>query len=239
MKRLLSAGYPKIFQICGCFRQAERGERHLPAFTLLEWYHAGIDYFGLMDECEQVIRFVSRELGLGEKIEYQGKRMDLRAPWHRVSVKEAFLHYASVPVEETLASDRFDEIMVEKVEPRLGAPKPTFVYDYPASLAALSRIKKGAPECAERFELYMAGLEVANGFSELTSAREQRARFEKEREKRLQLGKTVYPIPEKFLEAVAHMPESAGIALGVDRLVMLFTNQRSIDDVVSFTPEEL
>jgi lysyl-tRNA synthetase class 2 len=112
------------------------------------------------------------------------------------------------------------------------------LYDYPASHAALSRLKNNNSGLAERFELYIGGLEVANAFSELTDADEQALRFEKEQQKRQQLGKTVYPMPEKFLKALRHMPRSAGIALGVDRLVMLFTNKTSIDEVTAFTPEE-
>jgi lysyl-tRNA synthetase class 2 len=239
MKRLLAAGYPKIFQICRCFREAERGEAHLPEFTMLEWYHAGEDYTGLMDECEEMIIDVSRSIGLGEKIRYEAHEIDLRKPWSRISLKDAFRQYASLSLEDALTSGRFDEVMVTEIEPNLGLPKPAFLYDYPVSLAALARVKKGDPLVAERFELYMAGLELANAFSELTDAYEQGARFEKDREKRRNLGKTVYPLPEKFLRALPHMPESAGIALGVDRLAMLFCNRKSIDNVVSFTPEEL
>jgi lysyl-tRNA synthetase class 2 len=128
---------------------------------------------------------------------------------------------------------------VEKIEPRLGRPKPTFLYDYPSSLAALARIKSGNSMVAERFELYIAGIELANAFSELTDVREQELRFQKEKKRREQLGKAVYPLPEKFLQSLPSMPESAGIAFGIDRLVMLFCNQTTIDGVVAFTPEEL
>jgi len=239
MKRLLSAGYPKIFQICRCFRQGERGELHLPEFTLLEWYRTGIDYMDLMVECEEMIPFVSRELGMGKKIVNNGQEIDLQRPWERISVREAFKRYASIPMEKALELGRFDEFMVEEIEPRLGMSKPTFLYDYPASLAALARLKEGEPGLAERFELYMGGLELANAFSELTDVCEQETRFEKERENRQKLGKTVYPMPEKFLKALKHMPQSAGIALGVDRLVMILINQTRIDEVVPFTWEEL
>jgi len=239
MKRLLSSGYPKIFQICRCFRHGERGELHVPEFTLLEWYHPGIDYMGLMDECEEMILSVADDLGHGNKIQYLEREVDLKTPWERLSVKEAFRRFASIDMENALESGRFDEVMVKEIEPCVDIAKPTFLYDYPASLAALSRLKKNDPELAERFELYMGGLELANAFSELTDAREQEARFDKEREQRKQLGKTVYPLPEKFLKSLPHMPPCAGIALGVDRLVMLLTNKSRIDDVVSFTPEEL
>jgi lysyl-tRNA synthetase class 2 len=239
MKRLLAAGYPRIFQICRCFRQAERGEAHLPEFTMLEWYRSGADYMGLMDECEEMIIEVSRAIGFGQKIAYEALEIDLRKPWLRIPLREAFHRYASLSLEDTLSSGRFDEVMVAEIEPNLGFPRPVFLYDYPASLAALARIKKEDPRVAERFELYVAGLELANAFSELTDPQEQAARFLRDQEKRRDLGKTIYPLAEKFLRALPHMPECAGIALGVDRLAMLFCNQKSIDNVVSFTPEEL
>jgi lysyl-tRNA synthetase class 2 len=239
MKRLLAAGYPKIFQICRCFREAERGEAHLPEFAMLEWYHAGVDYMGLMDECEEMIIDVSYTAGFGHEIRYEAREIDFRKPWLRIPLRDAFHQYASLSLEDALSSGRFDEVMVSEIEPNLGFPKPAFLYDYPASLAALARIKKDDPHVAERFELYMAGLELANAFSELTDPQEQEARFQRDQEKRRSLGKTTYPLPEKFLRALPHMPESAGIALGVDRLAMLFCNQKSIDNVVSFTPEEL
>jgi elongation factor P--(R)-beta-lysine ligase len=239
MKRLLSAGHARLFQICPCFRQAERGSQHLPEFALLEWYRAGIDYWGLMDECEKMILAVSKELGLGEEIEYQSRRVFLQRPWHRLPVAKAFDAYAGMSMEKALESGTFDHMMVDKIEPSLGAPRPTFLYDYPASVGALASLKKDNPEVAERFELYMGGLEIANAFSELNDPHEQRARFEAERERRRVLGKPAYPMPEKFLRDLERMPQSAGIALGIDRLVMLFADTPCIDDVVSFTPEDL
>jgi len=239
MKRLLAAGYPKIFQICRCFRQGERGRRHLPEFTLLEWYRAETDYLGLMNECEEMVGFVLEELGLPSVLQFQGKALDLQRPWLRFTVQEAFERYASAPLEQAMAGGRFDEIMAFEIEPSLGFPKPVFLYHYPSALAALARLSKDAPGYAERFELYAAGVELANAFSELTDPEEQRARFEMELAKRKQHDKTVYPMPQKFLRSLAFMPESAGIALGVDRLIMLLSNQKEIDPVVSFTPEEL
>jgi lysyl-tRNA synthetase class 2 len=239
MKRLLAAGFPRIFQICKCFRQGERGGRHLPEFTLLEWYRAETDYLGLMDECEEMVAFVLKELGLPPLLQFQDKTLDFQRPWPRVTVQEAFERYASTPLEQAMAGGRFDEILAFEIEPSLGFPKPVFLYHYPSALAALARLSEDAPGYAERFELYAAGLELANAFSELTDPAEQRARFEMELDKRKQQGKTVYPMPEKFLRSLPFMPESAGIALGVDRLVMLLSNQKEIDPVVSFTPEEL
>ncbi|MFO7462195.1 MAG: EF-P lysine aminoacylase EpmA [Desulfatiglandales bacterium] len=239
MKRLLASGYEKIFQICRCFREGERGANHLPEFTILEWYRAGADYRSLMSECEEMLLSLSMTMGSGERLSYRNRDIDLRRPWPRLTVKDAFLQYANMPLEVALATGDFDEIMVTRIEPHLGTPRPTFLCDYPASLAALARTKRNEPESAERFELYLAGLELANAFSELTDAEEQRGRFEREREERRRLGKKVYPAPDKFLEALPFMPESAGIALGVDRLIMVFADRKDIDSVVAFTPEEL
>jgi lysyl-tRNA synthetase class 2 len=193
----------------------------------------------LMDECEEMVLSVSQDLGLGVKIHFQGQGIDLRRPWERMSVKEAYERYASMPMERTLALKRFDEVMVREIEPHLGIPKPTFLYDYPAEFAALARLKENDPALAERFEIYMGGLELANAFSELTDASEQEARFERDLLEREQLGKTVYPLPERFLEALTQMPNSVGIALGIDRLAMLFCNEVRIDEVISFLPEDL
>jgi lysyl-tRNA synthetase class 2 len=239
MKRMLAAGYAKIFQICRCWRGGERGSQHIPEFTLLEWYRSGCDYLGLMDECEEIIQDVASSIGLGKKIIYHDQVIDLTKPWERISVKEAFRHYSPVAMGEALKRDLFDEIMVRDIEPRLGIGKPTFIYDYPAERRAMARLKQGDQTLAERFELYLGGLELANAFSELIDAEEQRKHFLEENINRHVLGKLAYPIPEKFLEELGNMPPSAGIAMGVDRLVMVFLNAGMIDEVVTFTPEEL
>ena len=129
--------------------------------------------------------------------------------------------------------------MVNEIEPHLGVTKPTFLYDYPVSLAALARLRPDNPDFAERFEVFIGGLELANGFSELTDPQEQRARFERDLKQRCNSGKQVNPMAERFLKSLEHMPEAAGIALGVDRLAMIFADVSEIDTVVSFTPEEL
>ncbi len=237
MKRMLSSVYSRIFQICKCYREKERGDLHLPEFTLLEWYRSGADYMALMEECEEMIRFVAGDIEIGTRIEYLGKGIDLKGPWERVTVHEAFERYALISPEEAIASDRFDEIMISDIEPRLC--RPTFLYDYPSSLAALARLKEENPNLAERFELYIGGLELANAFSELTDVHEQEKRFIRDIQMRRRLGKKEYPFPEKFIEDLGRMPESAGIAFGIDRFIMLFTNKAIIDDVVSFTPEEI
>ena len=239
MKRLLAAGYPRIFQITRCFRGKERGSRHIPEFTLLEWYESGIDYIRMMEVCEEMIVSVAHDLGHEGNITYQGRQIAIDRPWEKISVMEAFRRWSGVSMEEALERDRFDEIMVGEIEPRIGTKGPVFLYDYPVALGALARVKKTDASVAERFELYMGGLELANAFSELTDAAEQRARFEEELKSRRASSRAAYPMPEKFLAALPAMPESSGIALGVDRLAMIFADRESIDDVVAFTPEEL
>ena len=239
MKRLLAAGYPRIFQICRCFRQKERGRMHLPEMTMLEWYGAGNNYFDMMDQCEKMIRFAARRAGFEDYLVYQGKSIDLKAPWSRMSVTDAFDRFASVSMETAVLQDRFDEMMIIDIEPNIGHKKPLFLYDYPAVGASLARLKPEDSSLAERFELYICGMELCNAFTELTDPVEQRIRFENEQKIRSESGKQVYPLPEKFLESLQLMPEASGVALGIDRLVMLFANTKSIDGVVAFTPEEL
>jgi elongation factor P--(R)-beta-lysine ligase len=235
MKRMLSAGYPRIFQICRCWREGERGVRHLSEFTMLEWYRAGADYLDLMTETEELVRAAAP----GASLSYAGHSVEFALPWERITVAEAFQRYAGTTPEQALAAGSFDELMVERIEPRLGLSRPTFIYDYPACCGALARLKPGNPSLAERFELYIGGLEIANAFSELTDPAEQRARFAAEAAERDKLGKTPYPVPEKFLTALSTLPPAAGIALGLDRLVMVLLGAASIDEVVAFTPEEL
>ena len=239
MKRLLAAGYERIFQFARCFRAGERGNLHIGEFTLLEWYRAGIDYRDMMDECEDLFIHITQALGRGETVTYQGHKIALAGPWERISVRDAFHRYAPLTMEEAIEANRFDEIMVSHIEPHVGLTNPTILYNYPASLAALSRLRQEDPTLAERFELYMGGLEVANAFSELTDRDEQQARFAREQDHRRTRGKPPYPEPERFLAALPSMPESSGIALGVDRLAMIFTDSATIDDVVAFTPEML
>jgi lysyl-tRNA synthetase class 2 len=239
MKRLLAAGYPRIFQICKCFRKNERGRRHLPELTMLEWYTAGHDYTDMMIQCEALITKVADCMGLDEALVYQGRRIDLLLPWPRMTVTEAFEQWASMSVERAMEDDRFEEVLALEIEPRLGVDKPVFICDYPAAHGALARLKSSNRRLAERFELYIGGLELCNAFTELTDPKEQRERFEKERDSRRQAGKPVYPMPERFLEALEDMPEAAGNALGIDRMVMLFADTAKIDDVVAFVPEEL
>ncbi len=239
MKRLLAAGHSRIFQLCKCFRQNERGNKHLPELTLLEWYTAGSTYQDVMAQCEALMQFVIRNIGHDGYICYQGSKISLSSPWPRITVAEAFDQYSSQPMEVALRENRFDELMAGEIEPRLGFAKPVFVYDYPASRGALARLKPEDRSLAERFELFAGGLELCNAFSELTDSVEQRMRFEWEQNRRRCAGKKIYPMPEKFLRSLQDMPEAGGNAFGIDRLVMLLADTARIDDVVAFTPEEL
>lgn len=239
MKRLLAAGFPQIFQLCKCFRSAERGRLHLPEFTMLEWYVAGFDYQQLMSQCEEMIISVTDNHDFTGGLVCKNRQINLALPWERITVREAFEKYAPVTLDKALNQDRFDEILVEHIEPNLGLTKPVFLHDYPARLGALARLKQSDQSVAERFELYIGGLELANGFSELTDAGEQRRRFTEALKLRAQQGYAAYPMPEKFLAALEQMPAAAGIAIGIDRLVMLFAGAASIDDVVPFPPEIL
>ncbi|HKK90199.1 MAG TPA: EF-P lysine aminoacylase EpmA [Desulfobacteraceae bacterium] len=239
MKRLVASGHEKIFQICKCFRKEAIGERHLTEMTLLEWYTANDSYTELMDQCRDLIRFVAEEIGAGQTISWNGHTIDLAREWERVSVADVFERHGPVSMDQALFDKSFDEIMGFDIEPCLGTEQPCFVCDYPASMAALAKLTPPDNTLAQRFELYIAGIELANGFSELTDPAEQKERFEKEMAVRAQAGKAPMPMPEPFLKDLAAMPESSGIALGMDRLVMLFTDARSIDRVVAFTENEL
>ena len=237
MKRLLAAGYQQIFQISPAFRRGERGRLHHPEFTLLEWYRAGADYGALQNDCKELITTIAMATNRWPGWTYQRHWLDARGDWQCHTVREAFLEFANWDPGLVFDQNRFDVDLVEKVEPHLGFPQPCILKDYPASQAALARLKAGDPSVAERFELYWAGIELANGFSELTNALEQRLRFEATLEMRRRLGYAPYPLPETFLDSMEHLPPSAGIALGIDRLVMLLANADSLDQVVAFPPE--
>jgi lysyl-tRNA synthetase class 2 len=239
MKRMLARGFEKIFQICKCYRRKERGSRHIPEMTMLEWYQAGLGYAEMMDQCEELLRFAAVEIGMGSQLSYQGETIDLAATWQRLTVSEAFRRYGKVSVEKALAEDRFDEILGLAIEPQLGRHRPVFLCDYPLACGALARPKPSDPTVVERFELYIAGIELCNAFGELTDTDQQRRRFEEEIQQRKASGRVVYPMPEKFLADLAHMPAASGNALGIDRLVMLFADATKIDEVVAFTPEDL
>lgn len=239
MKRLLAAGYPRIFQICKCFRADERGSRHLPEFSMLEWYVLQYDYRKLMDQCEDLLKSAFRDMGHSGKIVWQNQTIHWLPPWERITVADAFSRYAPVSLPDALAGDRFDEVLVEHVEPNLGNHHPMFLCDYPAQMASLAKIKKDDPAVAERFELYIGGMEIANGFSELTDADEQRRRFEEALRARAAKDQARYAMPEPFLTSLENLPSCAGIALGLDRMIMILADTANIDDVIAFPPETL
>lgn len=239
MKRLMAAGYHRIYQICKCFRKHERGARHLPEMNLLEWYASEGDYRALGDECRELFLFIGQELGGSAVLHYNGHTIDLAGHWEWLKLKDAFTRYASMSLEEAVERDCFEEALSGEVEPKLGFERPVFIYAYPTSMGSLARPSVADIGCVERFELYVAGIEIANAFGELTDVDEQRKRFAAEQILQQKLGHRVMPMPEKFLADLEHMPECAGIALGMDRLVMLFCNAQTIDEVTAFVPEEL
>jgi len=241
MKRLLAMGCSKIFQICPCFRKNESGSRHLEEFTMLEWYHSGQNYLTLMDDCEELFRFLVN-VGGGEKDNgVQGQYFsgyELDCPWERLTVEDAFSQFAPCDVAEALQENRFDEILVECIEPQLGLTRPTFLMDYPVELGSLAKQSADHPGIVERFELYLGGVELANGFTELTDEAEQRRRFSHEIEAISSLWKRDVEMPNRFLKDLQRLQGAAGIALGVDRLFMLALGVDDIRDAVSFCPED-
>jgi len=259
MKKLLAGGMEKIWQIAPVFRNAEGGPNHSPEFRMLEWYRAGASYTELMEDTVALVRDAARKAGASD-LRHRGLSADPYADWQRISVEQAFMDYAGIDLRPTFADasenpppdrlrkeatrigiptaddDRFDDIFfkifLEKIEPSLGHPAPTILYDYPVSMAALARPKPDDPMLAERFEVYVCGLELANAFGELTDATEQRRRFEADMDLKESLYGERYPIDEDFIAAVAQMPEAAGIALGIDRLVMLLAGVDNIDQTL-------
>jgi lysyl-tRNA synthetase class 2 len=233
MKRLLAAGYDKLFQFSRCFRKGERGRWHNPEFTLLEWYCTGADYLQMLNDTEKLVTVLASRLGLGVRIRYQNQNIDLAMPWQRITVHEAFTNAAGWdPVTE---SDplRFDTDLVTKVIPSF-ARQPTILLEYPATMASLARLKAGGHGVAERGEVFIAGLEIANAYSELRDYQEQESRFQKEIEHIQKEEGRKAALPRQFLKALRHLPECGGIALGMDRLVMLLCDAGSIDDVMAF-----
>jgi lysyl-tRNA synthetase class 2 len=254
MKKLLVAGMERIYQLGHVFRNGERAGTHSPEFTMAEWYRVGADYTALMGDCAALIRAACRAAGTTE-LRFRGHVCDPFGPWEVLSVPAAFARYCGIDVlatnedVERLAvaaaatgihkhdgdtwEDLFFRIMLDRIEPHLGMGRPTMLADYPISMAALARPKLEEPRLAERFELYACGVELANGFGELTDAATQRTRFEADMDLKQRLYGERYPIDEDFLAALeAGMPAASGIALGVDRLVMLATHAPAIEDVL-------
>jgi lysyl-tRNA synthetase class 2 len=258
-KKLLAAGEPKIFELARVFRDRERGDLHLPEFTMLEWYRANAGYDAIMADSIVIIAHAAKATGIGQ-FSFRGRIADPFAEPELLTVAAAFERFAGIDLLATVAdgegdrgalaaaakqrvrisdddtwSDIFSKVLVEHVEPRLGQGRLTVLFEYPVPEAALARAKPSDPRVAERFEIYACGVELANGFGELTDASEQRRRFtEAMDEKQRRYGER-YPLDEDFLDAVAQMPEASGVALGFDRLVMLASGALRVDQVV-WTP---
>jgi lysyl-tRNA synthetase class 2 len=245
MKRLLAAGCGPIYQICKVFRDGERGRLHHPEFTLLEWYRPGWDHHRLMSEVADLVRHALDRPDLAEeRVTYRDlflNRLALDPLRAGVDDLRRTVSEEGIPGADGLDLDRdgwLDLLLTHRIESHLGRGCLTFVYDYPASQAALARLCGGGDPVAERFELYLEGVELANGFHELTDAREQRRRFEGDLERRAAKGLDRPPLDELFLAALdAGMPDSAGVALGVDRLLMAAAGSAHIDDVLAFPVE--
>lgn len=246
-KKLLAAGETQIFSLGKVWRNRERGPLHHPEFTMLEWYRTGAAYEVLMDDCAALLRLAAEATGT-TAFDWRGGRCDPFAEPERLTVAQAFERHAGIdlfgdlPAQARAAgmrvarddvwADVFSRIIVEKVEPNLGFGRPTILCEYPVSEAALARAKAADPRVAERFELYACGVELANCFGELTDPAEQRRRFEAEMAEKQRVYGETYPIDEELLDALAIMPAASGGALGFDRLAMLATGARHIEDVL-------
>lgn len=231
MKPLLAAGYGDIFQICHAFRKSEKGAQHREEFTLLEYYRVGAGYLDLAAETEDLVIFVAESLNGSSHLKYQGQLIDLSRPWQRLSVRQAFLTECGWDPVAVNDPERFDLDLATTVT-GLSLSRPVILYDFPASAASLAKIKPGDDRVAERTEIFIGGLELANIFTELTDPVEQRQRFNAEIELARRLGRKT-DMPENFLTALEHLPEAAGGALGIDRLAMLFCNSPLIEDVMA------
>lgn len=259
-KKLLAGGEQKIFTFAPAFRNRERGALHVPEFTMLEWYRANAPYEALWDDCTQILRIAADGAG-NTAWTFRGRACDPSAAFSRTTLDEAFERCAGLRLADTydaastdrdaLAgraaaagigatagdtwSDIFSKVLVASIEPQLGIGSPEILYEYPVSEAALARPKPSRPAVAERFELYACGVELANGFGELTDGVEQRRRFVADMDAKQAIYGERYPLDEEFLQALAHMPPAAGCALGFDRLAMLATGATSVDQVI-WTP---
>ena len=255
-KKLLAAGEPRLVEFAKVFRNRERGALHHPEFTMIEWYRAGEPYSILMQDCAALVRIAADIAGCRE-FSFRGRTADPFAAPERLRVTEAFARFAGIDLLATLPDgqpdryalaqaafasgirvadddhwgDVFSKVLVERIEPRLGIGRATILDEYPAALSALARPARD-PRVAERFELYMCGVELANGFGELTDPTAQRARLEHEMAEKARIYGERYPIDEDFIAALAHMPQAGGVALGLDRLVMLATGATRIDQVL-------
>lgn len=245
MKRLLVRGIPRCFQLAHCFRDGERGAIHEPEFTMLEWYRAFSTMDEVLAETEVIVRAVADALGARE-LSFRGRTSSLEGPFERARVLDAFTEFTgAAPADVLSMSERdpneFFRLLVEHIEPGLAARgRPVFLTHWPAAFASLARRAPDDARVAERFELYACGVELCNGFGELVDPTEQRARFEADQRERAAIGKPVYPVDERFLDALSEgMPPAAGNALGLERLVALCAVSDSLREVVAFPDEDL
>ncbi|MCC7536663.1 MAG: EF-P lysine aminoacylase GenX [Deltaproteobacteria bacterium] len=241
MKRLIAGGLGNVYQLCHCFRRDELGALHQPEFTMLEWYRVDAGMADVVADTEALVAHVATAMHGAPTLPGPTGTMDVSPPWDRLTVRDAFRRFAGVEVDSLLRDEaRFFETLVTDIEPKLGVERPTVLYAYPAQMASLARLSPEDPTVAERFEVYVRGIELANGFGELTDAEEQRTRCEADLAKRARLGKPPYPLDERFLAALREgMPSSGGVALGFDRLVMLLLGEPVIDDVVAIPERAL
>ena len=243
MKRLLVAGVPKSFQLVHCFRAGELGPLHSPEFLMLEWYRAFTGFQAMLWDTEQLLHTLARRICSSSILTLpSGANIDLTPPFARLSVRDAFARFAGVADAAALAQrdeDQYFQLLVDRVEPALaGLGQPVFLFDYPATQAALARVSPTDPSVAERFELYLGGIELCNGYGELNDAAEQRARCELDRQRRRALGRSVPDAPARFLSALEQgMPPASGNALGMDRLIALLCREDRIDAVCAFAPD--
>lgn len=236
LKRLVCAGLEQVYQIGPCFRQGERGQRHLPEYTMLEWYRTGITSTELIQETAELLQFVADDAIGKREFLFRGLDVNLDEAPDVHTVRDLFwLHAGWDPVEE-FDGDRFDVDLVEKVEPMLSGPSPTIVKDFPAALSALAQRHEQNPALGDRWEMYLGGMELANAYTELRDPEEQRQRFEEWGHYREEHGHPVYQLDESFLAALENpgLPPCAGIALGIDRLMMVLAECDNIRDVVAF-----
>ena len=238
MKRLLAAGLGRLYQIGPCFREGERGDRHAPEFTMLEWYRAPGGWEDVLRDAERLVLSAAAALhGAGAaRVPFRGGSLDLAAPWERVPVREAYRRWAGWDPVEDWDAERFDLDMALKVEPALPRDRAVVLFGYPAQAASLARLSPADPRVAERWELYLGGMEIANAFGELADPAEQRRRFEAARDEKIACGEPPMPLDEDFLADLARMPPAGGAALGVDRLAMVLLDAPDIDSVRAFLP---
>lgn len=241
MKRLLCAGSGSIYQICKAFRNEEAGRMHNPEFSMLEWYRVGFDHHELMNEVNELMQLVVG-CGQAETISYQQAFVEylqvdpLTADLHLLRELASQQGYAEIAAQEDDKDTLLQLLFVEKIEPKIGRQQPCFVFGFPASQSALARINKNDPRVADRFELYFKGIELANGFYELADAKEQRVRFESDNQKRVGHGLPAKPIDQNLLAALEHgLPDCAGVALGLDRLIMLALGLDSVAETMAFS----